>query len=255
MSNLKISVITALFNREKTIARALTTVNNQTYKNIEKVIIDGASTDSSMNIVRPFISDSDICISEKDEGLYDALNKGVALATGDIIAFLHSDDMYFDEFVLEEVAKVFSKTNADIVYGDACFFRKENVNQSIRNYQSDELSKKNLAWGKMPAHTAMFINKKVYKKYGSFKNSYQICADYEYLCRIANDMELKAIYLPQTLVKMQTGGISTGGIKNTILLNKEVLKACLDNNIETNMMMILSKYPSKLLQFIKPRIK
>ena len=252
---MKISVITALFNREKTIARALTTINKQTYKNIEKVIIDGASTDSSMNIIKPFLSDTDIFVSEKDEGLYDALNKGVTLATGDIIAFLHSDDMYFDEFVLEKVASVFSKTNVDIVYGDACFFRKENVNQSIRNYRSDELSKKNLAWGKMPAHTAMFINKKVYKKFGLFKNDYQICGDYEFLCRITNDPELKSIYLPLTLIKMQTGGISTGGIKNTILLNKEVLKACTDNSIKTNMMMIMSKYPSKLLQFIKPRIK
>ena len=252
---MKISVITASFNREKTIARALTSINKQTHKNIEKVVIDGASTDSSMDIIRPFLDDADICVSEKDEGLYDALNKGLVLSTGDIIAFLHSDDMYFDEHVLEKVASAFSKTNVDIVYGDACFFRKEKVNHSIRNYKSDELSKKNLAWGRMPAHTAMFINKKIYKKFGLFKNDYQICADYEFLCRIANDPELKSIYLPQTLIKMQTGGISTGGIKNTILLNKEVLKACLSNGIKTNMMMILSKYPSKLLQFIKPRIK
>tara|TARA_B110000259_G_scaffold187744_1_gene243114 strand:- start:1172 stop:1939 length:768 start_codon:yes stop_codon:yes gene_type:complete len=252
---MKISVITALYNREKTIARALESIKSQSYLNIEKVIIDGDSNDSSMSIIEQFVNDTDICISEKDEGLYDALNKGIASATGDVLAFLHSDDVYFDKFVIEKVVSIFFETGADIVYGDACFFRKENVDQIIRNYRSDKLTIKNLAWGKMPAHTAMFINKKVYKKFGAFKKGYQICADYEFLCRIAKDPELKSVYLPQPLIKMQTGGVSTGGIKNTILLNKEVLKACLDNNIKTNMMMILSKYPSKLLQFIKPRIK
>jgi len=248
---MKISVITATYNREKTVERTLLSIKNQTHTDIQIVVIDGLSHDDTVSLAIPFLNENDILQSESDLGIYDALNKGVALAEGEIIAFLHSDDLYFDDNVLSRVAEVFSDDNIDLVYGNASFFREDNVEKTIRVYCSDELSVKNLAWGKMPAHTAMFFRKRVYETFGVFKTNYSIGGDYEFLCRMATQANLNITRIPDCLVKMQTGGISTGGIKNTITLNKEVLRACAENGIYTNILMVLSKYPSKLLQFIK----
>ena len=250
---MKFSIITATYNREKTIKRSIESTQEQTYKNIELLIIDGISTDKTTSIIQPLLSEDDYFISEKDGGIYDALNKGLKISNGDIIGFMHSDDCFFDKNVIAEVASLFKKTNADIVYGDAIFFNEVNFNKITRYYKSDELSSRNLAWGKMPAHTAMFIKKSVYKKHGYFKTNYKICADYEFLCRISKKDSLKSVYVSRPFVKMQTGGISTGGIRNTIILNREVIRACLENNIYTNLFMVLSKYPSKILQYLKTR--
>lgn len=248
---MKISVITATYNRANTIERAINSVKSQNYCNVELVIVDGGSNDATISLIEPLISENDICVSEKDNGLYDALNKGISLATGEIVGFLHSDDMYVDTSILEKVALIFLDQSVDAVYGDACFFREGNIQKVVRNYRSDQLSAKNLAWGKMPAHTAMFFRRGVFETYGLFKTTYRICADYEFLCRIVTQARLKSVYLPESLVKMQIGGISTSGLRSTITLNKEVLKACADNGIYTNILMVLSKYPSKILQFIK----
>ncbi len=250
---MKFSIITATYNREKSIRRSIESTKQQTYKNLELIIIDGLSTDKTLSIVKPLLGDQDILISEKDDGIYEALNKGLEVASGDIIGFMHSDDFFYDNFVLENVAEEFKKSDADIVYGDATFFKEGNINKMIRYYKSDSLSKQNLSWGKMPAHTAMFIKKSVYEKYNHFKTNYRICADYEFLCRISKNNSIKSIYTSNPYIKMQTGGISTGGIKNTIVLNREVLRACLENDIYTNIFMIFSKYPSKILQFLKKR--
>ena len=248
---MKISVITATFNRDKTIERAIKSVKNQDYPNVELVVVDGASVDDTISKVESLIGTNDIFVTEKDYGIYDALNKGIGLSSGDVIGFLHSDDIYFDNQILSKVANFFSDESIDVVYGDACFFRDDNIDKIIRVYRSDELSIKNLSRGKMPAHTAMFFKKDVYRKYGLFKTGYVIAADYEFLCRVAKNGNLKKKYLPEQFVKMQIGGVSTGGISNTITLNKEVLRACAENGIYTNILMIMSKYASKILQFIR----
>lgn len=250
---MKFSIITATYNREKSIKRSIQSTKHQTYKDIELVIVDGLSNDKTLSIIEPLLGKQDQLISEKDNGIYDALNKGIEIASGDIIGFMHSDDIFYDNFVLEKIASVFRESDADIVYGDAVFFKEGNINKTTRYYKSDELSTENLSWGKMPAHTAMFIKKSVYKKYNYFKTNYSICADYEFLCRISKHDSIKSVYTSIPYVKMQTGGISTAGLRNTILLNKEVLRACLENNIYTNIFMIFSKYPSKILQFFKQR--
>ena len=248
---MKISVITATYNRDKTIERAIKSVKNQDYPNVELVVVDGASVDDTISKVESLIGTNDIFVTEKDYGIYDALNKGIGLSSGDVIGFLHSDDIYFDNQILSKVANFFSDDSIDVVYGDACFFRDDNIDKIIRVYRSDELSIKNLSRGKMPAHTAMLFKKDVYRKYGLFKTGYVIAADYEFLCRVAKNGNLKTKYLPEQFVKMQIGGVSTGGISNTITLNKEVLRACAENGIYTNILMIMSKYASKILQFIR----
>ena len=250
-SSLKISVITAIYNRKDFIFRALSSIKNQSYKNIELVVVDGGSNDGSQKIACSFLGHDDIFISEPDNGIYDALNKGIEASSGDIIAFLHSDDLYDNNEVLANIASIFQKNEIDIVYGDIAFFSKNNSNHITRVYRSDKLSLKNLSWGKMPAHPAILIKKDIYKKIGLFKTNYHIAADYEFLCRMMKSNHVNSIYVPDIFIRMQMGGISTGGIKSTILLNREVLRACKENLVTTNILMLLSKYPSKIFQFFR----
>ena len=250
-AELKVSVITATYNREATILRALSSIKNQTYANIQSIVVDGKSQDNTMLLVSSILADEDILISEPDHGIYDALNKGLVLAEGDIVAFLHSDDLYFDYNVISRVVKIFSDDTVDVVYGDVCFFAGSNLTKTLRRYRSDQLSERNLAWGKMPAHPAMFIRRRIYEKVGYFETEFDIAADYEFLCRLIHYVGLKSVYLSSVLVRMQLGGASTGGFRNTILLNKEVFRAIRKNGIYTNLFMLLSKYPSKILQFLK----
>ncbi|EKO36255.1 glycosyltransferase-like protein, family 2 [SAR86 cluster bacterium SAR86E] len=248
---MKISIITATYNREKSLRRAILSINNQSYKNIEKLVIDGFSTDGSINSIHDLISSNDFLLSEPDNGIYDALNKGIKHSTGQIIGFLHSDDLYEDKNVISNVAKVFSNSDINVVYGDVSFFQGTNINLIKRKYSSDKLTKENLAWGKMPAHPAVFIRREVYEAIGHFNTDFQIAADYDFLCRLVQYKGLNSFYIPSVLVRMQLGGASTAGIRNTILLNKEVHKALKMNDIYSNYFMLLSKYPSKLLQFLR----
>lgn len=249
---MRFSVITATFNRASTLERCLKSIELQSYHEIEKVIIDGGSSDNSDKIINKYILRNDIYISEKDEGIYDALNKGINLSTGDIICFLHSDDFYSNNDVIKNIAEIFkSNSKIDVVYGDVRFFSKKNVNKILRDYKSDKLSYKNLSWGKMPAHPAIFIKKNVYEKIGLFNKNYKIASDYEFLCRlVSSNFHFNFFYYPENLIHMQQGGISTSGFFNTLILNIEVFKALKSNNIYTNIFMLISKYPKKLLQFI-----
>jgi glycosyltransferase involved in cell wall biosynthesis len=246
-----VSIITATYNREATIVRAISSIKSQTYNDIQTVVVDGHSQDSTVSLVSCMLNRNDILQSEPDSGIYDALNKGLALANGEIIAFLHSDDLYFDNNVISEVVDAFSDDTVDVVYGDVCFFSARNVMKIKRRYRSDKLSERNLAWGKMPAHPAIFIRRRVYEKIGYFETDFKIAADYEFLCRVVHYADLKSVYLSSVLVRMQLGGISTAGFRNSILLNKEVFRAIRKNGIYTNMFMLLSKYPSKILQFLR----
>ena len=247
---MKISIITATYNRASTIVRAISSVRSQTYDNVQLVIIDGGSTDKTIELIKPLMSTNDIVCSEQDYGIYDALNKGINISNGEIIAFLHSDDFYVDEEVVHNVIKLFKDDEVDIVYGDVSFFKGNNPKKVTRIYHSEELSKRNLAWGKMPAHPAMFIRRKVYTKVGNFKIDYQIAGDYEFLCRLVKDSDFKVKRLPKVLVRMQSGGASTKGMKSFFLLNREVYRALRENGIYTNYFMLFSKYFSKLRQFI-----
>lgn len=248
---MKISVITATYNRASTIVRAISSIKSQTYSNIQTVIVDGASEDNTIRLLTKLLSSDDIVVSEPDNGIYDALNKGLKLSSGDIIAFLHSDDLYFDDDVISKVMKFFEDDKIDLVYGNVVFFSEANTEKIVRFYESDPLSEKNLAWGKMPAHPAIFIRRKLYEKIGCFKTDYRIAGDYEFLCRLVKSGKITTVYYPRTLVSMQYGGVSTGGIRNTILLYKEVYRALKANGIYSNLFMLISKYPSKIRQLLK----
>ena len=244
------TIITATYNKARTILRALSSVKSQTYTDIQLVVIDGASTDGTLLKVNAILGDTDVVVSEPDQGIYHALNKGVAVSQGEIIGFLHSDDLYYDDEIISKVADVFADGTIDVVYGDVCFFSGDNFMKIRRRYRSSKLSSKNLAWGKMPAHPSIFIRRRVYEKIGNFETNFKIAGDYEFLCRLVKYPKLKSVYLPIPFVRMQFGGASTDGFSSTILLNKEVLAAIRKNGIYTNLFMVLSKYPSKIMEYI-----
>jgi glycosyltransferase involved in cell wall biosynthesis len=247
---MKISVITVVFNHARTIAKAIESLQVQTCP-VEYIVVDGASTDGTLEILRRNLGPSAQLISEPDAGIYDAMNKGIRMATGDVIGILNADDVYADNDVLMRVSRIMDQEDLDALYGDVEFFRPENPDKVIRRYSSARFSPRRIAWGWMPAHTALFLRRSVFDAYGLYRPDFRIAGDYEFVARIFKNDMLKYRYLPEVLVRMSTGGASTGGWRSTLLLNREVLRACRENGIRTNMLKLLSKYPLKALEFFR----
>jgi glycosyltransferase involved in cell wall biosynthesis len=251
MNNIKISIITVVWNNESTIKDAINSVLGQIYKNIEYIIIDGASTDGTIDIVKSYGDKITKFISEPDKGLYDAMNKGIQLATGDIVGILNSDDFYIDEFVIEKVVRTFKEEKVDSVFADLVFVKADNLDKTVRYYDSGKFNPSKLAYGWMPAHPTFFVKREFYERYGVFRTDLKIAADFDILARFLFTHKLSYHYMQEVLVKMRVGGVSTGGFKSKILLNKEVLQVCEENGIETNIFKILLKYPQKVLEILK----
>ena len=250
---MKISIITVVWNNKGTIKDVIDSVLNQTYKNIEYIIIDGASTDGTIEVVQSYGDKITKFVSEPDKGLYDAMNKGIKLATGDVIGILNSDDFYIDEFVIEKVVKVFEEKDVDSLFADLVYVKPDNVKKTVRHYDSSKFHPEKFAYGWMPAHPTFFVKRSVYEKYGLFKTDYKIAADYELLVRFLYKYNLKYFYLQEVIIKMRMGGMSTSGLKSNWILNQEIIRACSENGISTNMFKVLSKYPKKFLGLIKGR--
>ncbi len=248
---MKVAVITVCYNSVETIGKTLKSVAMQTHGNIEHIIIDGESHDGTQEIIRQHAHPGQVFLSEPDQGIYDAMNKGIQLATGDIIGILNADDIYANDDVLKRVLKIMEDEELDALYGDVEFFHPSNPEKTIRRYSSARFSPKRLAWGWMPAHPALFLRSEVFSFFGMYRPDFKIAGDYEFIARIFKNNSLKYRYLPEVLVRMRTGGVSTSGWKSTLLLNREVLHACRENEIDTNILMLLSRYPFKLLEFVQ----
>lgn len=249
---MKVSIVTACYNSVRTIGASLDSVASQSYPAIEHLVVDGGSTDGTLELVRSRGSRVARLIEGPDRGIYDALNKGVAAASGDIVAFLHSDDLYPGSGVIEEVVRRMSEESLAALYGDVAFVRRDDLDRVVRVYSSRHFRPSRLAWGWMPAHPALFVSKALFEKYGPFKIDYAIAGDFEFVARIFARPAFRYAYLPKVLVKMRLGGASTRGLRSTLVLNREVLRACRENGIPTNYLKILSKYPAKLLEFLVP---
>jgi glycosyltransferase involved in cell wall biosynthesis len=252
-TRLRVSIITACLNRRGTIADALAAVRRQTGADIEHIVVDGGSTDGTLEVLAQHRAALAKLIPGPDKGIYDALNKGVAAATSEVIGFLHSDDVFARDDVISTVAGRMEAESLDALYGDVAFVRGDDLERIVRVYSSRRFSPSRIAWGWMPAHPALFVRRAVYRERGGFKTDYRIAADFEFVARIFSSGRLRYAYLPQVLVKMRLGGVSTGGWRNTLTLNREVLRACRENGIATNYLKILSKYPAKALEFVVGR--
>ena len=246
---MKVSIVTVCYNAAATIADTLESIAMQNVLDVENIVIDGASTDNTLEIVQRYAGRLARVHSEPDHGVYDAMNKGLALASGEVIGFLNADDVYADRDVLARVMTIMEHEGLDALLGDVEFFRPEDPARTVRRYRSARFHPDRIAFGWMPAHPALFLRRHVYERFGLFRIDYRIAGDFEYCARIFRDKTLAYRSLPETLVRMRTGGISTGGWRSTLLLNREVLRACRENGIDTNMLKIFSKYPAKVLEF------
>ena len=246
---MKFSIITVAFNSATTIRRALQSVADQDHPDIEHIVVDGGSKDGTQDIVQEFGKRISRFISEPDRGIYDAMNKGLNVATGDVIAFLNSDDYYCNGKILSTIAAGFDSDQLDLLLGDVAFFRPSDPGRIVRRYTSRHFTPKKLAWGWMPAHPATFVRKRVFECAGPFRIDFQIAGDYEWIARACTRCAIEYKHIALQCVFMQSGGISTRGLRSTFLLNREVMRACRSNGIDTNWAKILSKYPAKLLEY------
>lgn len=246
---MKVSIITVCFNSAATLEKTMHSVANQSWKNIEHIVIDGASTDATLTILELHKAQISKFVSEPDKGVYEAMNKGLMLSTGEIIAFLNADDVYKNDFVVERVVDCVKADNLDALYGNVEFFHSDKPTHAVRTYDSGRFTPARLGWGWMPAHPALFVRKELFARYGLFDESYRIGGDFEFVARVFNSGQLRYKYIPEVWVRMQTGGLSTSGLKATFLLNSEILRACRRNGIRTNWLMLLSKYFFKVREF------
>jgi len=248
---MKVSIITVTFNCSQTIQDTITSVVNQDYPFIEHIIIDGASTDGTQDIIKRNRSKIQHFVSEPDGGIYAAMNKGIKCATGDIVGILNGDDIYYDDTCISSVVNVFRDKGVDAVCGNLVYVVPDNLRRVVRFYNSEGFKLHMFSFGIMPAHPAFFVLRQCYETYGLYKEDYKIAADFELLLRFLKVHGITYSCLSKTLVKMRTGGISTNNLKSNWILNKEILKACKENNIHTNMVKVFSKYLIKIFQLVQ----
>ncbi|WP_162419547.1 glycosyltransferase family 2 protein [Cyclobacterium roseum] len=248
---MKVSLITVTFNSAKTLKDTISSVAKQIHSDIEYIIIDGDSKDGTAAVLKENTYTITKWVSEPDKGLYDALNKGIRMAKGDVVGILNSDDVFYDNQVLSKVATAFQDDpGLDAVIGDIVFVKEDDLNQVARRYSAKNWKPSKFAWGYMPPHPSFFVRREWFEKLGYYKTDYKIAADYELLIRFLLKGELRWKYLPLTTTKMRMGGLSTRGIQSLITLNKEIYRACKENDVYTNYAMIYSKYLFKPFEFI-----
>lgn len=248
-TQIRVSVITTSHNREKTIAQAVASVRDQTYPAIEHVIVDGASRDATVERVRETARPDALIVSEPDAGIYDAFNKGVARASGEIIGFVHSDDFLATPDVIAAVVDAFQDPAVDAVYGDLDYVSADNPRRVIRRWRSEHFDRAKLSQGWMPPHPALFLHRRIYARHGAFDTSFKIAADYDFILRVFSDPTLRSVYVPRVFVSMRVGGISNRSIGNILRKSREDYRALRRNQVG-GLFSLLFKNLSKLPQFV-----
>ncbi|SRR5713226_5111440 len=245
----KISVITVVRNRADTIEDTILSVATQRYPHVEHIIIDGASTDGTLEIITRYRAKIAGLITERDRGIYDAMNKGIVRATGDIIGFLNADDVYADNRVLEQVAAIFEKSDVDGCYADLVYVDRNNSGRVIRYWKSCPYADGLFARGWMPPHPTFFVRRDVYREQGRFDLSYRKQADFELAMRLFLKGGIRTVYIPQVLVRMRSGGASSG-FMHILQGNVEAYRACQKYGLRVTPLFVVRKILSRLPQFI-----
>ena len=248
---MKISVVTAVFNCCSTIRNAIESVAAQTHTNVEHILVDGMSTDGTSEIISNHRSRISHSVREPDSGIYDALNKGIRMATGDIIGFLHADDIYADRSALVRVDETFSSGNFDATYGDLTYVSSDDVGDIIRYWRSNPYRREKFRRGWMPPHPTVYIRKEIYEQYGGYRTDLGSAADYECLIRLFYRNRIHVGYIPKILVNMRVGGKSNATFRNRIKANNSDRKAWLVNGLRPPLGLRVTKPMSKLTQYIQ----
>ena len=251
---MKISVITVTYNSSRFISDAIKSVVSQSYKNIEYIVIDGASSDDTIAKVLRFenrFQGRIKVISDADRGIYDAMNKGLALASGDIVGFLNSDDQFASSSVIAKVAEKFTTNNCDIVFGDITYVSQNDTAKILRYWRSGEKPKNGMKYGWHPPHPAFYVRREKIITAGGFDTRYQIGADYEQMVRLIHRYQFKLTYIPEVFVKMREGGVSNRSIANIAKANRECVKAWHDNGFKPSFFLIPGKLASKIFQYVR----
>lgn len=222
---MKISVITAVFNCRETIDAMLDSVSRQDYGHIEHIVVDGASTDGTIEVLNARNNEIDVLVSERDQGIYYALNKGVRLATGDVIGFLHADDVFADNHVVSRIAAALVNPDVDAVYGDLEYVSSARHGRVVRRWHAGDFSRGQLKWGWMPPHPTFYVRRAVYERFGLFDTKYRIAADYDLMLRFLGSGSVNPVYLSDVLVKMRLGGVSNRSIGNILRKSLEDYQA------------------------------
>jgi len=250
IDNLKISIVTTTYNSSSMIADCINSVNNQTWPIIEHIIIDGGSEDNTIEIVKSIPNRIKKIISEPDKGIYDAMNKGIQLATGNIVGILNSDDRYFDGEVIEKVILLFKETGCDAVYGNLDMVDSLNTDKIIRHWKSSPYKPGSFNKGWHPPHPTFFVKKEIYERYGLFDISLNVSADFELMLRFIEKYQIKVEYLDETIAKMRYGGESTGSLKKILVGNLNIKKAFKKNGIKVTQFYPIIRLLPKIKQFI-----
>jgi len=245
-----ISIITTTFNSAGTVKDTLDCIKQQTHDEIEHIIIDGLSKDSTLDIIKEYPHVAKV-VSEKDKGIYDAMNKGLSIANGEVIGILNSDDIYVNKDVLAKVAEVFADENIDVCYADLQYVHQQDLNKVIRTWKSGKLRSRSFYRGWMPPHPTVFVRRKVYDKVGNFNLTLKSAADYELMIRIFVKNHFKVHYLPEIIVKMRAGGMSNASLSHRLRANKEDREAWKINGLQPKFYTLYLKPIRKITQFFK----
>ena len=252
---MKVTIITVAFNSAKTIEDTIKSVLSQDYPNLEYIIVDGGSSDSTLEIIRSYQDKIAVLISEPDRGMYDAMNKGIAKATGEVIGILNSDDTYMSNTTISELMALMQQRAVDIVYADLIIVDPMDRHKVLRYYDSSYFQPTKFKSGWMPAHPTVFVKRHLYEDFGYFKLDYQIAADYEMLIRLLYVHQASYAYLPKPAVRMRFGGASTANLARNWILNQEIIRACRANGIATSWWMLLGKVPFKVWSSVKGKAR
>ncbi len=247
---MKVSIITATYNSSRTIIDTLKSLEEQTYNNIEYIIIDGASKDNTLDVIKNNCSRVSTIISEPDNGIYDALNKGINAATGDIVGFLHSDDLFAYPEAIEDIVKSMFENKTDAIYADLQYVDKDNINSIVRYWKSGEYNINKVKDGWMPPHPTFYMKRECYQQFGLFDLKFKISADYDSLLRYLYLNNISMSYLPKVTIKMRVGGASNRDMKNIILKTTEDITALKNSQIPW-FQALANKNLSKIPQFIR----
>ena len=253
---MKISIITPTYNSETVIKDCMDSLVNQSYKNFEHLVIDGASTDKTLQILQEYRNHLTVLTSRPDQGIYDAMNKGINLATGEIVGFLNSDDFYINNNILTRVANVFIEDPLlDGCYADLLYTDKLDTSRIVRYYKSKKFVPGAFAKGWCPPHPTFFLRRSIFERFGYFNLNYSIAADVEFMMRLLEIKNIRVRYVPELWVKMRMGGVTNRNLKNLWNQNQEVLRALRSHRLPTNVILFfLFKIFRRTMEFIRAQV-